>query len=142
VVRWPGQTKAGCRIEPIVLNVDFAPTLLSLAGLSPPESMQGRSIVPLLRGRRPADWRNAFYYRFYESAYGIGPHEGIRTDRYKLVHYLYGDHAWELYDLDSDPQELRNLLDDPSLAEVVQRLRARLDTMRKELRAEPVAGSP
>ena len=75
VARWPGKIGADTRIDRIILNVDFAPTLLSLAGLSPPEVMQGRSFLPLLLGEQPTDWRRAMYYRFYEKAYGVGPHE-------------------------------------------------------------------
>jgi arylsulfatase A-like enzyme len=141
VVRWPGKTKASTRESRIVLNVDFAPTLLSLAGVSPPNTMQGRSLLPLLCGEQSRDWRPAMYYRFYEQAYGIGPHEGVRTDQYKLVHYLYGDRAWELYDLNQDPHELRNLFGNPAHEAVAARLQAQLAELRKELGAEPVSAS-
>ena len=96
VARWPGKIDAGTRVDRIVLNVDFAPTLLGLAGLSPPEVLQGRNFLPLLLGERPTDWRQAVYYRFYEEAYGVGPQEGIRTEDHKLVHFFYGDKTWEL----------------------------------------------
>ena len=138
LVRWPGKTKAGTRANRIVLNVDFAPTLLSLAGVSPPKTMQGRSFLPLLRGEQPADWRQAMYYRFYEQAYGIGPHEGVRTEQYKLIHYLYDDNAWELYDLKKDPRELHNAFDDSSYVEAAAQLQARLAALREEFGAEPV----
>jgi arylsulfatase A-like enzyme len=141
LVRWPGKAKESTRVDRIVLNVDFAATLLSLAGVSPPKTMQGRSFLPLLLGERPADWREAMYYRFYEQAYGIGPHEGVRTDQYKLVHYLYGDNAWELYDLKKDPCELRNVFGDSSYTELAAQLQARLAVLREELGAEPVPAS-
>jgi arylsulfatase A-like enzyme len=140
LVRWPGKTRSGSEMDPIVLNVDFAPTLLDLAGVSPPDAMQGRSFLPLLRGERPPDWRRAMYYRFYEQAYGIGPHEGVRTSRYKLIHYLYGDHAWELYDLEQDPDELHNVFGDSRYSVVAVQLPARLAQLRKQFGAEPVAG--
>jgi len=141
VARWPGKIGAGTRTDRIVLNVDFAPTLLSLAGLSPPEVMQGRSFLPLLLGEQPTDWRRAMYYRFYEEAYGVGPHEGIRTEDHKLVHFLYGDKAWELYDLKNDPNELHNVFRDPAYTEVTARLRTQLAVLRDQLRAEPIPES-
>ena len=141
LVRWPAKTKESTRVDRIVLNVDFAPTLLSSAGVSPPKTMQGRSFLPLLCGEQPADWRQAMYYRFYEQAYGIGPHEGIRTDQYKLVHYLYGDNAWELYDLKKDPCELHNVFGDSSYTELAAQLQARLAVLREDLGAEPVPAS-
>jgi arylsulfatase A-like enzyme len=141
LVRWPGKTKESTRVDRIVLNVDFAPTFLSLAGVSPPRIMQGRSFLPLLLGEQPTDWRQAMYYRFYEQGYGIGPHEGVRTDQYKLVHYLYGDNAWELYDLKKDPRELHNVFGDSSYTEVAAQLQTRLAVLRAELGAEPVPAS-
>ncbi len=136
LVRWPGKTKADARVAPIVLNVDFAPMLLELAGVAPPETMQGRSFLPLLCGRESAGRRRAMYYRFYEEAYGIGPHEGIRTDEHKLIHYLYGDSGWELYNLKEDPAELHNVFGEPAYAEISKRLQAQLAALRGELKAE------
>jgi len=138
LVRWPGKTKEGRRTDRIVLNVDFAPTLLSLAGVALPKTMQGRSFLPLLCGEQPADWRRAMYYRFYEQAYGIGPHEGVRTEQYKLIHYLYDDNAWELYDLKQDPRELHNVFGDSGYVEVAAQLQGRLAALREEHGAEPV----
>ena len=140
LVRWPGKSKSGIQVDPIVLNVDFAPTLLDVAGISPPETMQGRSFATLLPGKRPSDWRRAMYYRFCEQAYGIGPHEGVRTARYKLIHYLYGDNAWELYDLKQDPDELHNVFGDSNYTDVAVQLQARLAQLREQFGAEPVAG--
>jgi len=76
------------------------------------------------------------YYRFYEDAYGIGPHEGIRTDEHKLIHYLYGDSAWELYNLKKDPAELHNVFGESACAEISKRLQAQLAALRGELQAE------
>ena len=140
LVRWPGKTRGGTEVDPIVLNVDFAPTLLDVARISPPETMQGRSFATLLPGERPSDWRRAMYYRFCEQAYGIGPHEGVRTARYKLIHYLYGDNAWELYDLKQDPDELHNVFGDSNYTDVAVQLQARLAQLREQFGAEPVAG--
>lgn len=139
LVRWPDKVRDGRRVDPIVLNVDFAPTLLEAAGAALPETIQGRSFLPLLSGGDAGPWRSAMYYRFYEQAYGIGPHEGIRTDRHKLIHYLYGDRAWELYDLEKDPRELYNVFADPAYAGVADQLQTQLEAERSNVRAEPIA---
>ena len=118
LVRYPRQIAPGSIAESMVLNLDFAPTLLDLAGASIPAEMQGRSFASILRGKTPADWRRSMYYRFYEAQYGAGPHFGVRTDRYKLIHFLYGDFGWELYDLKVDPHEMVNLYDRPDSADV------------------------
>jgi arylsulfatase A-like enzyme len=71
------------------------------------------------------------YYRFYESAFGIGPHEGIRTQRYKLIHFLYGDEGWELYDLEKDPDEMKNLYGHPEHRELIETLKANQEMLKK-----------
>jgi len=138
VARVPGVTAAGREEPAIVLNVDLAPTLLELGGAPIPAGLHGRSALPLLRGQRPADWRKAMYYRFYEEAYGVGPHEGVRTERYKLIHFLYGDQAWELYDLEKDPHEMNNVHAAPGGGGVAAELRGEMERLRGELRADPL----
>lgn len=142
LVRHPGITTPGVQVAPLVLNVDLAPTLLELAGARGRDAMHGRSFVPLLDGSQPGNWRRAMYYRFYEEALGIGPHEGIRTERFKLIHYLYGDQAWELYDLEKDPRELCNVFSEPSLTKTVTELQSELHRLRKEYVGEMTHGSP
>ena len=132
LVRYPPLVEAGSVADAIVLNLDFGPTLLELAGVPIPPEMQGRSFRPILGGETPAGWRTSMYYRFYEPAYGVGPHYGIRTDRYKLIHFLYGDRGWELFDLATDPNELNNIYDQPQLAGLVQELKAELQRLRKQ----------
>ena len=135
LARLPGVLPRGKVIEDMVLNVDFAPTFLDLAGAAPANTMQGRSALPVLRGRRPKDWRTSFYYQYYEypGAHSVRKHYGVRTDRYKLIHY-YGDlDEWELFDLERDPHELRNVYDDPAYGDVVQRLTTELTRLRAEL---------
>jgi arylsulfatase A-like enzyme len=100
LVRWPKHIKAGTANDKMILNVDFAPTLLEAAGLKVPSDMQGRSILPLLRGQPPKDWRTAMYYRYYHypQDHRVQPHYGLRTTRYKLV-YFNKINQWELFDL-------------------------------------------
>ena len=154
LVRWPGTAKPGTVSDAMVLNVDFAPTLMASAGLRVPEDMQGRSCLPLLKGEKPADWRTAMYYRYYDypGAHRVQPHYGIRTDRYKLIYYKKIN-QWELFDLASDPHELKNLYTDPAQAETVQaaqgeavcRLKAELkdtDQFQDELPTTKVDGPP
>ncbi len=137
LVRWPGVTKAGSSSPRLVSNIDFAETFLEAAGLPIPDDMQGRSLVPLLKGGEPADWRKSFYYEYYEypQPHHVRPHYGVVTDRYKLVHFYGPDlDEWELFDLQSDPHELRNVLGDPANAKVVSDLKAEVARLRSELK--------
>jgi len=113
IVRGPGVV-AGGTPDAFVANIDLAPTFLDLAGVPVPESMQGRSVVPLLRGERPDDWRSSVYYRYYHDPghHNTRAHYGVRTATHKLIHYWKKD-AWELFDLVADPTEQHNLLFDP-----------------------------
>ena len=134
LVSWPGRIKAGSLDSNMVLNVDFAPTLLELAGLPVPGDMQGRSFAPLLRGERPKDWRTSMYYRYYHypGDHQVQPHLGVRTGRYKLIHFNKLD-EWEMYDLAKDPGEMKNLYAEPASAGTVAQLKAELARLRKEL---------
>ena len=134
LVRWPRAVKPGSVDDHIVLNVDFAPTFLDLAGLPTPKDMHGRSLEPLLLGKAPADWRTSFYYHYYEfpGAHSVRRHYGIRTTRYKLIHY-YRIGEWELFDLERDPHELRNVYSDPAYAPIVAKLKTELERLRKDL---------
>ena len=132
IVRWPGVTQPGSENADLVQNLDLAETFLALAGVPVPSEMQGRSIVPLLRGQRPDDWRDAVYYHYYEypGVHAVQRHYGIRTDRYKLIHYYLID-EWELFDLERDPDELRSVYADPEYAAVVADLTTRLAELRR-----------
>jgi len=96
--------------------------------------MQGVSIVPLLRGLKPKKWRDALYYQYYEypAEHAVRKHYGIRTDRYKLIHFYDDIDQWELYDLNTDPHEMNNLIDDPGYASVEKKLRKKLDDLRRQ----------
>ena len=129
IVKWPGVTKPGSRNTDLIQNLDYAETFLEVAGTSIPEDMQGASLVPLLKGQTPKDWRKEIYYHYYEypSVHMVPRHNGIRSKRYKLMHFYQFENEWELYDLKSDPDELKNLYGDPKFAKVRNRMKARLE---------------
>jgi arylsulfatase A-like enzyme len=127
VVRWPGEAPPGTRIGELVQNIDIAPTLLELADVDVPMTMQGHSLVPRLRGEHPSEWRDAIYYRYYQTGvwHNVPKHRGIRTDRYKLIYYDdLGE--WELFDLAEDPDEQVNLFGSAEHAAIAASLRDRL----------------
>ena len=120
----------------LVSNLDFAETFLDAAGLPIPAEMQGRSLVPLLRGQDPADWRTSFYYHYYEfpGPHNVHRHYGVVTDRYKLVHFYEPDvNEWELFDLKNDPRELKSVYGKPEIATVQKELADDLQRLRREL---------
>jgi arylsulfatase A-like enzyme len=146
IVRWPGRVHAGNENTDLVQNLDFAPTFLDLAGIQPPEFMQGRSLVPLLEGQNPADWRDAIYYQYFEfpGVHAVQRHYGVRTDRYKLIHYYLID-EWELFDLEQDPNELQSVYGDPDYASIQGQLEERLMALRQEYQVpdeDPVPFEP
>jgi arylsulfatase A-like enzyme len=112
----------------IVSNLDFAETFLDVAGAAIPPEMQGRSLVPLLQGQTPSDWRTGFYYHYYEypTPHHVRPHYGIVTDRYKLVHFYRDADYWELFDLAKDPDEMLSVYDRPEYAATVATLKEQL----------------
>ncbi len=133
IVRWPGVVEAGSSNGDLVQNLDLAQTFLDLAGLAAPTDMQGQSMVPLFRGERPAGWRDAIYYHYYEfpGVHAVQRHYGVRTDRHKLIHYYLID-EWELFDLERDPDELQSVYGDPEYAEVQEALETRLAELREQ----------
>ncbi len=135
LVRWPGVIKPGSVEKALAINPDFAPTFLGIADWTVPSDMQGRSLVPVFKGQRPADWRTAFYYRYYHDPgdHNTRAHYGIRTPSHKLIYFWKKD-QWEMYDLLADPQELKNLYADPSRQEVAQLLKTQLAALKKQVR--------
>jgi len=127
LVRWPAGIKRGTKSDAIALNVDFAPTFLDAAGLSPSAEMQGRSLLPVLRGRVPSDWRTSMYYRYYHDPgdHNTRAHYGVRTRTHKLIHFWKKD-QWELFDLTNDPFELHNLYGEPGQEQLTSTLKAEL----------------
>jgi len=135
LVRWPGVAKSGSVQTAMGINADFAPTFMDIAGLKVPADMQGRSLAPLMKGKRPADWRTSWYYRYYHDPghHNTRAHYGVRTDTHKLIYFWRKD-QWEMYDLVKDPDELHNLYNDPAQAGTVAKLKAELYRLKKELK--------
>lgn len=136
LVRWPGVINAGSSNELLVSNVDFAQTFLEIAGAKMPADMQGRSLIPVLKGKVPEDWRKTHYYHYYESGgHGVPLHYGVTNGRHKLIRFPEKHlDAWEFYDLVNDPMELKSLYDDPSEKESIVAMKAELDRLRKAYR--------
>ncbi len=136
LVRWPGVARAGSVNRDLVSVLDLAETFLEAAGVPVPPEMQGRSLVPILRGARPADWRTHFYYQYFEwpQPHRVRPHYGVVSDRYKLVHFEAGDaDYWELFDLEKDPNELRSVYGTADYAGVQGQLADELARLRSAL---------
>jgi hypothetical protein len=128
------QNHNGTVREEMVLNVDVPQTLLELAGIAVPSTMQGRSVLPLAQGRSVADWRKDWLYEYYEyPAYeNVRPHRGVRTEQYKYIHFFIEPQEYELYDLQVDPAENNNLYGKPGYEQLTVQLAARLETLRQE----------
>jgi arylsulfatase A-like enzyme len=132
LVRWPKVVQAGSINNDITSNLDFAETFLDLAGASIPSDMQGRSLVPLLQGQTPDDWRKSFYYHYYEfpGAHSVARHYGVTNGRQKLIHYYQLD-EWELFDLEKDPNELTNVYANADYVQARKQLQTELDRLRQ-----------
>ena len=135
MVRWPGVAKPGSVQKAMAINPDFAPTFMDLAGLKIPADMQGQSLVPLIKGEAPPDWRTSYYYRYYHDPgdHNTRAHYGVRTTTHKLIYFWKKD-QWEFYDLAKDPDELHNLYNDPAQKEMVARLKTELYRLKKEVK--------
>ncbi|MFP4547925.1 MAG: sulfatase [Fidelibacterota bacterium] len=134
LMRWPGKVKPGSVCDEMVQNLDFAQTMLNVAGIEEPEDMQGESLLPLLKGKTDEWTRDAVYYHYYEypAVHMVKRHYGIVTTDYKLAHFYYDVDEWELYDRKKDTYEINNVYDDPAYADVVKDLKVRLETLRKK----------
>lgn len=134
VMHLPKGLEARGDIQEMVQNIDYAPTFLELAGVKPPKDIQGVSLLPLLEGKHPRNWRKSIYYHFYEypAEHMVKRHYGVRTDRYKLIHFYNDIDKWELYDLENDPHELHNLYGQPGMEKVTKQLRRELKKLQEE----------
>ena len=135
LVRWPAGIKPGTKSEVLALNIDFAPTFIEAAGLPASSEMQGRSLLPALRGRPPADWRTSMYYRYYHDPgdHNTRAHYGVRTRTHKLIYFWTKD-QWELFDLVNDPYELHNLYGQLGQDDLTATLKAELSRLKREVR--------
>ncbi len=136
IVRWPGVVKPGTEDTHLVANVDYAQTFLDIAGAPMPSDMQGRSLVPLLKGEIVEDWRESFYYHYYEgppAVHKVAKHYGVVTATHKLVHY-YADNEWGLYDMELDPLEINSVYGDPGYERITEELKAEIVRLRQELK--------
>ena len=133
VIRYPGKIKPKTINEDIITNIDFAPTLLEIANIKIPSNVQGKSFLRNLTSKNSKKWRQSMYYHYYEYPYyhHVQPHYGIRTERYKLIHFYYDIDQWELYDLQSDPNELNNLIDNDKYADIIPNLKSELYNLKK-----------
>ncbi|NQU42420.1 sulfatase [bacterium] len=147
IIRYPREIEAGTVCSDMMLNVDFAPTFLDYAGIEAPREFQGCSFRPLLTGDFPEGWQTTMYYRYWMhlAHHNVYAHYGVRTLQHKLIYY-YADGLgqpgavddprppeWELFDLEQDPHEMKNVYDDPAYADVVKGLKAELHRLQKEV---------
>ncbi|MDD6123173.1 MAG: sulfatase [Bacteroidales bacterium] len=140
VMRLPAGLEAKGDIPELVQNIDYAPTFLELAGAPIPEDIQGVSLLPLLKGKHPKNWRKSLYYHYYEypAEHSVKRHYGVRTaDGWKLIHFYRDINEWELYDLNTDPQELHNLYGQPGTEKVTQRLMKELVKLQQQYDDQP-----
>ena len=130
LVRVPGKKK-GVDVSGFVQNIDYAPTILDLAGLPIPEDIQGESFLPLLNGKTPKDWRRSLYYHYYEypAEHSVRRHYGVRTERYSLMHFYNDIDEWELFDLQEDPMQLHNLYGEPGREALTEELKKELERL-------------
>ncbi|MDH5382702.1 MAG: sulfatase [Cyclobacteriaceae bacterium] len=122
------------RREEMVMNLDFAPTLLDYAGVPSLPELQGKSLRNIIEGK-DSEWRNSVYYHYYEYPHGwhnVKKHYGVRNERYKLVHYYNDIDQWELFDLKNDPNEMVNLYDHPEYIDMVDNMKNELLKLQKE----------
>ncbi|MDG2127370.1 MAG: sulfatase [Fuerstiella sp.] len=144
LVKWPGVTEPGSVNNDIVSPLDFAETFLDIANADVPGDMQGRSLVPVLAGKTPDNWRRSFYYHYYEFPgwHDVRRHYGVTNGRYKLMRFYEPDvNEWEMFDLQNDPNEMQSIYGHPEVAQTQQYLLAELKRLRKELEV-PEADPP
>ena len=137
LIRWPGVIEAGSRNGDIVSPIDFAGTFCEIAGIDAPADLHGKSILSNLKGNTPKDWRNSFYYHYYEypGYHWVRRHYGVADGRYKLIRFYEEDvNQWELFDLKTYPHELKSVYGTAEYAVVQNRLTRQLAMHRKELK--------
>jgi arylsulfatase A-like enzyme len=121
--------------DKMVMNLDFAPTFLDYAGIQVPKDMQGESMRNILKSEKTENWRKEIYYHYYEypgGGHAVKRHYGIRTNRYKLIHYYFDIDEWELFDLHQDPNEMNNLYNNPEYEDILSDLKHKLIKIREK----------
>ena len=133
LIKYPAKIQAGTVNNDIITNIDFAPTLLEAAGISIPNEVQGHSFLQNMQGNTSKEWQKSMYYHYYEFPFWhhVQPHYGIRNDRNKLIHFYYNIDVWEFYDLEKDPNELQNQIDNPEYAEMISAMKTELQQLQK-----------
>ena len=138
LVRYPNKIKAGTKNSDIISNIDFAPTILDAAGITKPDEVQGESFFQNLKGNTSESWKKSMYYHYYEFPFWhhVQPHYGMRNDRYKLIHFYYNVDVWEFYDLEKDPNELQNGIDNPEYSEIISGMKVELGELQKQYKID------
>lgn len=133
LVRWPGTIEPGSVNMDLVQNLDYAQTFLDICEAKQPTDMQGRSLLSLLKGETPEDWRKSIYYQYYEfpGSHNVRRHYGVRNHRYKLIHFYMID-GWELYDLQNDPNEMKSVYGEPEYEQIRNVMKKELIRLRKK----------
>lgn len=133
LMRFPKGISVKGELKEMVQNIDYAPTMLDFAGIEVPAEMQGKSMKTFLSGEKTT-WRGAIYYHYYEfpNEHGTKKHYGMRTNRYKLIHFYDDIDSWELFDLQNDPKEMNNLIDSPKHQFLIEKLKLRLQMLQEE----------
>lgn len=129
VMSYPGVIKPGTQSNDFVMNLDIAPTLLEATNMKIPADMQGKSVLPLFKSK-PAKGRDNMFYHYYENGeHTVSPHFGIRTKRYKLIRFYKRVEGWELYDLQKDPDEMKNIYGKKGCDKITTELKAKLNEL-------------
>jgi N-acetylglucosamine-6-sulfatase len=143
LVRWPARIRAGQKLSRMVLNIDVCPTILDACGAAVPDGVMGRSMMPLLEGAPPADWRTEMFYEYAERIWEHPAILAVRTETHKYIEYIDPTDTHELYDLVKDPQEMTNVIDDAAYASVLADMKQRLERLKQETGwAPPVQQGP
>ena len=134
IIKIPGGEQGIVNNQNMVMNIDYAPTFLDYANVPVPKDMQGESLRKILEGKNPKDWRTSIYYHYFEypAEHSVKRHYGIRTSKYKLIHFYFDIDAWELYDLEKDPDEINNIYDNPEYKNIIDELKKELQKLREK----------
>ena len=138
LVRWQGVIQPGSKPAQLIQNIDYAPTFLEVAGLKIPDEVQGRSLLPLFKGK-PNGWRESLYYSYYEfGEHRVTQHFGVRTARHKLM-YFPRSKDWNLFDLKLDPHEMESVHAERKYIKVRRELTQEFHRLRERFEAPAFA---